>query len=184
VVVMKTPNGWCVTSTANSFPRRFAVPRSDFHLIALTPTACAFLADPDYLRTHRLTTKVQLIAEAGTAGDPSRAVDGVIPQQGVQWDSPLSVVLTSPTSFIEVTVPDADVNGIFLSVDGSDVYEVQCIRADGRSTSLGTVLAGVPIGMGTGLLFSNELAGCRAVRVMPQSGDGYYSVGEIGFLKR
>jgi hypothetical protein len=157
--------------------------RPDLRLVATAGDAFALLGDPDYLATHRVLTQLAVVSATGVVGDPARVVDGVIPAEGTQWDSPLSVVLSSTGSAIEVTVPDADVNGVFLSVDGSDTYAVRCTGDDGRPVQLGSVLAGVPIGMGTGFLRSDALRSCRTVTVSPERGDGYYSVAEIGFLK-
>lgn len=158
--------------------------RPDFQLVASAGSAFSFLSNPHYLRDHRLPGAPVLLSTTGVVGDPARAVDGVIPAEGTQWDSPLSVVLTSTTSAIEVAVPRGDVNGVFLSVDGSDNYAVHCNREGGETVPLGSALAGVPIGMGTALLFSDELSSCRSVTLKPERGDGYYSVGEIGFLER
>ncbi len=156
--------------------------RPDLRLVAAAGDAFALLGDPDYLAKHRVAAKLAVVSATGVVGDPARAVDGVIPAEGTRWDSPLSVVLTSTESAIEVTVPGADVNGVFLSVDGSDTYAVRCTGDDGRPVLLGSVLAGVPIGMGTGFLRSDALHSCRTVTVSPERGDGYYSVAEIGFL--
>ena len=158
--------------------------RPDLRLIAMEGDVCAFLGDPRYLTMHRVAEKVAVVSSTGVRDDPARAVDGVVPADGTRWDSPLSVVLTSTASSIEVAVPRVDVDGVFLSVDGSDIYAVECIKGDGRAVPIGSVLAGVPIGMGTAFLLSDELPSCRTVRVSPQRGDGYYSVGEIGFLRR
>jgi hypothetical protein len=158
--------------------------RPDFHFISMAGDTCAFLADPGYLRAHRLAETPRLVSATGVVRDPAVAVDGVIPADGTPWDSPLSVILTSTASSIEVTVPHADVVGVFLTVDGSDRYSVHCNGNDGRSALLGSVVAGVPIGMGTAFLFSDEVQSCKTVTVKPEWGDGLYSVGEIGFLKR
>jgi hypothetical protein len=157
--------------------------RPDLRLVAKAGDAFALLGDPDYLARHRVAARLAVVSATGVLGDPARVVDGVIPEEGTQWDSPLSVVLTSTASAIEVTVPDADVDGVFLSVDGSDTYAVRCTDDEGRPVPVGSVLAGVPIGMGTGLLRSDALRSCRTVTVSPERGDGYYSVAEIGFLK-
>lgn len=157
--------------------------RPDYRLVATAGDSFAFVADPDYVREHRLAESPRLISATGVAGEPQRAVDGVIPPDGTPWDSALSVVLKSTDSTIEVAVPQADVDGLFLSADGSDTYAILC-RSEGGTFSLGSILAGVPIGMGTGVLVSPKLQSCRSVMVEPEHGDGYYSIGEIGFLRR
>ncbi len=160
--------------------------RPDLHLIAVVGECCPMLGDVDYLSAHRFPGPVILVGATGVRGDPARAVDGVIPVEGTQWDWPQSVVLIDKASAIEVAVPAgvAGLDGLFLSADGSDTYAVDCVDEAGNARVLGRVLAGVPIGMGTGLLFSDEIASCRTVRVRAEQGDGFYSVGEIGFLTR
>jgi hypothetical protein len=160
--------------------------RPDLRLIAVVGEYCSMLGDPDYLRAHRFPGPVLLVAATGVRGDPVRAVDGVIPVEWTPWDWPQSVVLLDKASAIEVAVPAgaADIDGMFLSADGSDIYAVDCVDEAGNARVLGRVLAGVPIGMGTGFLSSDELGSCRTVRVRAEQGDGFYSVGEIGFLRR
>jgi hypothetical protein len=157
--------------------------RPDVRLVTAAGDHFAFLLDPGYFDAHRIAQPPRLVAATGVIGDPGRSVDGVIPPQGTRWDSPLSVILESTESAITVGVPEGGVDGVFLSADGSDTYAILCGSEEGTSP-LGGILAGVPIGMGTGLLVSPKLRSCRTVTVKPAHGDGYYSVGEIGFLSR
>jgi len=160
--------------------------RPDLRLIATVPETCALVGDPGYLHEHRVAGAVTLVRATGVRGDPARAVDGIVPAEGTRWDSALSIVLVDKASSVEVAVPVSagELNGVFLSADGSDTYAVDCVDDAGTRRVLGRVLAGVPVGMGTGFLFTNELASCAAIRVRPDKGDGFYSVGEVGFLRK
>jgi hypothetical protein len=112
-------------------------------------------------------------------------VDAVIPQEGAPWDSPLSVVLTSESSALEVRVPSGDLVGLYLSADGNDLYSLRCVGSDGFSWQLGAARPeDRQAGMRTHLLFTDSLASCSAIEVRPISGDGAYSIGELGFLRR
>jgi hypothetical protein len=159
--------------------------RPDRRLLSAVPRACAFLGDPRYLEEHRIAAAGALVAATGVRGDPTRAVDTVVPPEGERWDSPLSVVLESTASVIEVALPSSSVAGVLLSVDTGDVYSVECRRDDGAVVELGKVTATsrTSVGVGTVPLFTEALRSCRSVLVSPVSGDGYYSVGEIGFLR-
>jgi hypothetical protein len=141
--------------------------------------------DRRYLRDHRVVGDPASVSARGVVGDPRRVADSVIPEEGSLWDSPVTVVLSAPTSSIEVPVPPGDVVGAFLSADGNDVYAVKCIGADGLSWLLGPRRREeAEAGMRTHMLFSDSLASCHAIEVTPLSGDGAYSVGEVGFLRR
>lgn len=112
-------------------------------------------------------------------------IDGGVPEEGISWDSPLSVVLTTANSSIVVEVPRRDLAGVILSSDGNDLYTVRCAD-DGRWLgALGAALAseGAP-GMRTRLLFTDAIGLCSAIRVSASGGDGRYSVAEIGFISR
>jgi hypothetical protein len=123
-----------------------------------------------------------VLSAVGAAGDPAPAADGVVPEEGAPWDSQLSVVLKSTASSIEVAVPAEPLAGVFVSADGNDAYSVRCIAADRTTSQLGVVPENRGAGMRTETIFASTLAACRSVAVSPLSGDGLYSVGEIGFL--
>jgi hypothetical protein len=155
--------------------------RRDQRVIAAAGDLYAYVEDPLYFGQHRFAGRVALVGAHDVVGDPAVTVDGILPPTGTRWDGPASVVLSSTQSWLEVAVP-AGVNGVFLSVDGNDTYAVRCVEGGGRTRELGTVISGAAIGMGTGLLFTDDLRSCLTVRVSPVSGDQYYSVAEIGFL--
>jgi hypothetical protein len=155
--------------------------RRDQRVIAAAGKLYAYVEDPTYLERHRFAGKVALVGAHEVIGDPAVTVDGAVPPTGTRWDSPASVVLPSTRSWLEVAVPTG-VNGMFLSIDGNDIYAVRCLEGGGGTRELGTVVSGAAIGMGTGLVFADGLESCLTVRVSPVSGDKYYSVAEIGFL--
>ena len=137
-----------------------------------------------FLGSHRLEPPI-LRSASGVERDPHIAVDGVIPADGTAWDSAASVVLTSVSSAIVVGVPRHEVAGLFVSVDGNDLYTVRCLGGPDRTWSLGARHAQeAAVGMRTWMMFDATLSECDAVEVKPASGDGLYSIGEIGFLRR
>ncbi len=163
--------------------------RRDLTTLSVRGDVGVFLQEADYFEHHRLNARLSIVAATGVLGDPACAVDGVIPPEGADWKSSLTVVLgTASTNALEVTVPPGDLAGVFLSVDGNDDYAVNCIGPGGESSRLGEVPVRaqgqqLEAGMRTRVLFSNALAACRSVEVTPLQGDGFYSVGEIGFLR-
>ena len=58
------------------------------------------------------------------------------------------------------------------------------------ATALGGILGfqrahvGKAAGMRTHILFTDSLSSCLAIEVRPISGDGAYSIGELGLLRR
>jgi hypothetical protein len=124
----------------------------------------------------------RVLSAAGAIGDPALAADGIVPEEGAAWNSPLSVTLTSTASQIQIAVPAEPLVGVFVSADGNDAYAVRCIGADGAVSQLGVVPTDPGAGMRTDTIFSSTLAACRAIAVSPLGGDGLYSIGEIGFL--
>jgi hypothetical protein len=138
-----------------------------------------------YFGNHRIKTPPEVLSAFGVDRDPHLAADGVIPPDGTLWDSPASVIMTASASALTVRVPrDEDVMGLFASVDGNDLYAVRC-AARNLSWTLGVAhpAEGI-IGMQTRLLFADALGTCESITIAPVSGDGFYSLGEIGFLRR
>jgi hypothetical protein len=161
-----------------------ALERADLRRIAASGDICVFLEQPGYLRKHRLVTKISVVSATGVAGDPELVVDGVVPDEGAPWDSPQSAILLSETSKLEIAVPPGDLVGLFLSVDGNDIYALGCVRDGGGVVPIGTTPPIWYLGMRTRMVFSEILGGCRSIVVSPQGGDGLYSLAEIGFVTR
>jgi hypothetical protein len=158
--------------------------RHDLHFVSAVGETSAFLSEPHYLDEHRIASRATVVSANGVRGNPSVAVDGVSPAEGARWDAPQSLVLESTASVLEVSVPRERVAAVLLSVDSGDVYVVRCRGEDGSVVALGAVKAySSEPGMAVVPLYSDALQSCRAVQVSPQSGDGYYSVGEVGFLR-
>jgi hypothetical protein len=136
----------------------------------------------DHRRIHpppKMTTFVEM------ERDPKVAVDGDIPLDGTSWDSPRSAIFRSTASSLTVDVPHVDiaVSGLYASIDGGDLYTVRCDEG-GPSWDLGSALPEERLaGMQTRRILSDRLAGCRTVTIAPKSGDGLYSIAEIGFLR-
>ena len=164
---------------------RSAHTRADLQPIAASGDLHVYLQEAGYLRKHRLPAKLSVVSATGVVGDPDRAVDGVLPEEGTPWDSPQSLVLQSPASKLEITVPAGNPTGLFLSVDANDIYAIRCFRTSGEPVVIGTSAPTIDeYGMRTRLVFSEGLDECRSIEVSPQQGDGFYSLGEIGFVTR
>lgn len=143
-----------------------------------------YLQEAGYLRRHRIEIPLDSVAVTGAEGEPVWAIDGIVPTEGTRWNSPLSVVLTGVDSTVTVDVPRAAVSGVYLSVDGNDLYTVRCVGGPGRSWSIGAPeVAFGSAGMRTRLFFDAALSSCRALEIAPATGDGLYAVGEVGFLR-
>lgn len=156
----------------------------------LTPLAHSsevfvFLEEAGFLQHHRLAAAVGLVSATGVAGDTHLAVDGQIPSDGTPWNSAASLVLPTTSSAVTVAVPKEPVSGVFASVDGNDLYAVRCIGGPDLSWSIGVEPPTIgTVGMRTRLLFSDRISECAAIQLAPASGDGSYSVAEIGFLRK
>jgi hypothetical protein len=160
--------------------------RLDHAALAAAGGVYAYLEDTHYLQDHRVLGDPAGVRAYDVRGDPRTVTDGVIPEEGTSWDSPVSLVLTSEASAVEIALPTGeDVVGVFLSADGNDRYALRCVGADGLVWFLGPAHPDqAQAGMRTRLLFSGSLPACRAIEVKPVSGDGAYSIGELGFLRR
>ena len=156
----------------------------------LTPLAHSsdvfvFLEEAGFLQHHRLASAVSLVSAAGIAGDAHVAVDGQIPFDGTPWNSAASLVLPTTSSAVTVAVPKEAVSGVFASVDGNDLYALRCVGGPDLSWSIGVDQPAIgTVGMRTRLLFSDRVSECAAIQLAPASGDGSYSVAEIGFLRK
>jgi hypothetical protein len=156
----------------------------------LTPLAHStdvfvFLEEAGFLQHHRLASAVRLVSATGIAGAAHVAVDGQIPFDGTPWNSAASLVLPTTSSAVTVAVPKEAVSGVFASVDGNDLYAVRCVGGPDLSWPIGVDQPTIgTVGMRTRLLFSDRIGECAAIRLAPASGDGSYSVAEIGFLRK
>jgi hypothetical protein len=152
--------------------------------VAESDEVSVYVEPAGFVASRRLAPPT-LRSAAGMERDPHLAVDGAIPVDGTPWDAATSVIFKSATSALAVDVPRREVAGLFVSVDGNDLYTVRCIGGSNRSWSIGVRHPGEGVyGMQTRVLFDDGLAQCEAVEVTPASGDGLYSIAEIGFLRR
>jgi hypothetical protein len=142
---------------------------------------CIYADVPSALVAQRLPSPAMRLA-VSVVGDANRLVDGIVPAPGSAWNSDQAVVLASTSSRVTVAVPNGGVGGFFMSADGNDRYAVRC---DGRDDSweIGPERPddGL-VGMTTLRLFTDDMSACSTVTVQPITGDGTYSLGEIGFL--
>jgi len=158
-------------------------PRPDHRFVARSgDTTVYVVTDPEWLGRHLRRGPGRVVAAAGTRGDPSVTVDGVVPAEGAVWDAEGSLVLESKDSFLTVAVPEGPVAGVVVSADNNDTYEV-AVSGDGRTFEVaGTIPARSEKGMRERFLFSTKLRGARELRIRPLTGDGSFSVGEISFV--
>jgi hypothetical protein len=153
--------------------------------VAAAGETVAYFEEAGLLERHRIRQPLKITTFADMDRDPNVVIDGEIPVDGTPWDSPRSSIFRSTVSSLTVAVPggDARVQGVYASVDGNDVYTVRCDEG-GPSWHLG----GGPLrfrllGMQVRRVFSDQLAECKTVTIAPTSGDGPYSIAEIGFLR-
>jgi hypothetical protein len=159
--------------------------RLDHAALAVAGGVYAYLEDTDYPRDHRVLADPAGVRAYDVRGDPRTVTDGLVPEEGTSWDSPVSLVLASEASAVEVALPPGDLVGVLLSADGNDRYALSCVGADGLAWVLGPTRPDqAQAGMRTRLLFSESLRACRSIEVKPVAGDGAYSIGELGFLRR
>jgi hypothetical protein len=145
----------------------------------------AYVDSSGSLAEHRVEEAPTLTASSEIERDPKLAVDGVIPVDGTTWNSPQSAILRSTSASITIAVPHGGsrIGGLFASIDGNDLYRLQCVGREG------TWHLGVErpeqglVGMQVRKVVADEIAACDAVTIAPVSGDGFYSIGEIGFLR-
>jgi hypothetical protein len=153
--------------------------------LAHSNDAFVFLEEAGFLAHRRLSSAATLVSATGITGDAHVAVDGQIPFDGTPWNSAASLLLPATSSAVTVAVPKERVGGVFASVDGNDLYAIRCVGGPDLSWSIGVEPPAVgSVGMRTRLLFSDRIGECAAIQLAPVSGDGSYSVAEIGFLRK
>jgi hypothetical protein len=159
--------------------------RLDHTALAVAGGVYAYLEDTDYPRDHRVLGDPAGVRAYDVRGDLRTLTDGLVPEEGTSWDSPVSLVLASEASAVEIALPPGDLVGMLLSADGNDRYALRCVGADGLAWVLGPTRPDqAQAGMRTRLLFSESLRACRSIEVKPVAGDGAYAIGELGFLRR
>lgn len=140
--------------------------------------------EPAHLLDEQRLPPPSLVEAVGVIDDPRRIVDGVVPPDGSSWNTSLTARLQSTSSTLTLTVPKANVAGLFMSADGNDLYAVRCADRN-LSWEIGVPQADAGMnGMHTMRLYTNELAGCPSITVAPAAGDGMFSIGEVGFLRQ
>lgn len=117
-------------------------------------------------------------------GNPAQLTDGIVGQEGAQWDAPVVVMLGATGGELIYDLGEArDVGALFMQGDANDVYKV--------SGSLdGTPGSFAPIGQFGNVVSSGHGLRKRAVEISPTklrylrisdaSGDGYFSLSELG----
>ena len=159
--------------------------RPDRRLVVAAGDTFVYLEDPTYLRTNRSTERLSVLSSYGTRGEVWRAVDGLIPPEGDNWDSPMAVILDTKASFLEITTPQAPAAGVFLSADGNDDYAVTCVRSNGETLPINSTSPGEKTaGMRTRVIVSTAIGICSTIKISPVNGDGAYSIGEVGFIEK
>jgi hypothetical protein len=162
------------------------VPRSVatglFALLALVSLSRA--ADAAPCGTENLLAGRLPSAQTAMTGNPAQLTDGIVGQEGAQWDAPVVVMLgaTGGELIFDLGEP-RDVGALFMQGDANDVYKV--------SGSLdGTPGSFTPIGQFGNVVSTGHGLRKRAVEIPPArlrylrigdaSGDGYFSLSELG----
>lgn len=143
-----------------------------------------YAADKTHIGRHLYRGPPVTVEKAvKTRGEPRVVADGEIPADGTVFNDPRCLILLDLQASVTVSLPKVPVIGIVLSADGNDAYSVYA-SADGEhfeEIGLRPVIA--RFGMITKTCaVEKDLSGFRFVRVSPKDGDGFYSIGEIGFL--
>jgi hypothetical protein len=117
-----------------------------------------------------------------TKGNPGVVVDGEVPREGTQWDSPKGLILSNEGSSVTMVVQVDNgrrLIGVALSADNNDVYKLEASMDGKVFTSARSAGIAKGVGMRKRFVFDKAFFGVKYIRITAESGDGKYSVGEV-----
>lgn len=123
-------------------------------------------------------------ASTDLRGNAKKLTDGVIAQEGAQWDAPVVAMLGSSTAEVIYDLGEVrELTALFLQGDANDVYKISG-SLDGTPGSFAPMGEfGNVVSRGHGLRSrAVEIAPTRVrfLRVGDASGDGFFSISELG----
>jgi hypothetical protein len=144
-----------------------------------SPAALAPCGPENLLAGRRPSASLQV------TGDVGLITDGAVAPEGAQWDAPVVLTLDGGTSFVTYDLgrPRA-ISALLLQADANDTYKISG-SDDGTPASFKVLaeLANVVESAGHGLrtrAVEIPPTTVRYLRVGQASGDGFYSIAEIG----
>ena len=131
---------------------------------------------------QRLAPSGRIVETADTLGDPLKIVDGIVPADGTEWDAEGTLIFEGRDAFVTLDVP-AGATGVSLSADGNDSWRLECSLDGLAFEPAGVILERQGGGLQTRGDHYRGLPACRQLRILPGSGDGLFSIGEVMFLR-
>lgn len=127
---------------------------------------------------------VDVLDARGTSGNTRLVADGSAPRQGSRWPQRGSVVLHDIESFMTFGLPatidqEVRVEGVEVTGDGNDEYEISGSYDGSRFTPVGVMAARRKGGLGTRRFYFNDARAWSRVRLAPRAGDGRFSIAEV-----
>jgi hypothetical protein len=124
------------------------------------------------------------LGASGVQGDVRSVVDGNRPREGKPWSTRGGVRLTSIGSTLTFELPDmvaqnARVEGVRVSADGNDAYEVSGSYDGQRFVPIGILPQARGRGTRTRDFFFNDGRDWSEVRISPIKGEGRFSISEM-----
>jgi len=144
-----------------------------------------YVLDPRKIRPLLLdSTELRVVETFKTHGNPALVSDGIIPEDGVDFNDEQCLILLDDDSYVTLSVPvqRTDYKGILISADGNDTYTVSGKYGDEPFSEIGILAEQKGYGMRTRMCVIDNLSSYSVIRISPRSGDGYYSIGEVSFL--
>ncbi|MFC1854076.1 hypothetical protein ACFL27_28165 [candidate division CSSED10-310 bacterium] len=127
----------------------------------------------------------EVIDSEGMSGQITVLIDGDFLAQGTRWKTPKTVLFSTSESYLTLKVPAAaktSIVGLALTLDGNDWYQILGSHDNKEFQPLVTVQSLDLFGMQHCCLLCPEISHFTSLRIQPLSGDGCYSIAEIGWL--
>jgi hypothetical protein len=117
-------------------------------------------------------------------GNPAQLTDGVVGQEGAQWDAPIVVTLAKGTSTVTFDLGEPrQISALFMQGDANDIYKISG-SMDGAEGSFR------PLGEFPNVVLTGHGLRSRAVEITPATvrylqignatGDGFFTISELG----
>jgi hypothetical protein len=148
-------------------------------LLSLSRGVAAATCGPENLLAGRLPS-----AATDLRGTPAQLTDGVVAQEGAEWNAPVVTTLGSPSAEVIYDLGEVrEITALYMQGDANDVYKISG-SVDGTAGSFARLGEfGNVINRGHGLrrrTVEIPPARVRYLRIGDASGDGFFSISELG----
>ncbi|MFC1848689.1 hypothetical protein ACFL27_00650 [candidate division CSSED10-310 bacterium] len=128
---------------------------------------------------------LKIAQSEGMKGNVAVIIDGDFLKAGAYWETPQTAIFKTEDSFVTIELPATrtkKILGLAVVLDGNDDFRIFGSNDNQEFTYITRLKGKNQFGMRPYFLLRHSIGNYRYIKLKPVAGDGWYSIGEIGFL--